>query len=198
MCEEVSTSFGVAAAVVFDAWAMESPQRRTRGAQKAVQDRCLFLRTLQNELTPNQTNVSAKHTVTATRPSPTCPAWYFPYSLKLAPAKLRAITKNRTPTNSSHSWCNTLPKERAVARAALINALTVRLRPACFPSTRATIPTFRQVETLLTMSILAALRSYNGATLGQAGLLYLLGSLRRCRCAIGRGASQTVSGCWGI
>jgi hypothetical protein len=41
-------------------------------------------------------------------------------------------------------------------RAALTTAFQVRLRPACCWATRAAIPNFRKVETLLTASILTA------------------------------------------
>jgi hypothetical protein len=37
-----------------------------------------------------------------------------------------------------------------VVRTPLITALNVRLRPACCPATRATSPSFRKAETLLT------------------------------------------------
>src|SRR2546423_15430072 len=84
-------------------------------------ERWRFLRTLQKELTLNQAKVTAKQTVTATRPRPTWPAWDLQYSLKLALVKLRAITRKITPTNSTHSWCGRLPNERAVARPARIN-----------------------------------------------------------------------------
>lgn len=117
------------------------------------------MRTLQNEVTPNQAKVTAKATVAVNRPRPPCPAWYLLYSLMLALVRLRAMTRNSTPTISNHNWCSTLPNERAVDRAAPMNALKVRLRPACCPATRATTPTLRHVDTLLTTSILTASRA---------------------------------------
>jgi hypothetical protein len=113
-----------------------------------------LLRTRQNELSPNQAKMTAQPRAMPRRPNPTCPAWYFPYSLKLAPAKLTAMSRKMTPVTSSQSWCRTRPKERAVVRAAPKRAETVRLRPACWPAMRAATPNFRKVETLLTASIL--------------------------------------------
>jgi hypothetical protein len=42
--------------------------------------------------------------------------------------------------------------------------LTVRLRPACWPTMRAATPSFRNEETLLTVLDFNSLRRYNGAT----------------------------------
>ena len=130
------------------------------GARRApnYQERCFFLWTLQNEVTPNHAKVIAKAAVAANRPKPACPAWYLLYSFTLALVMLSANTRKRTPTISSQSWCSTLPKERAVARVARAKALNVRLRPACWPATLATIPSLRHVDTLLTTSILAGRR----------------------------------------
>jgi hypothetical protein len=80
------------------------------------------------------------------------------YSLKVAAAKLKARMRKITPVTSSHNWCAARPKDRPVVRTPLITALKVRLRPACCPATRATTPSFRKAETLLTASILTARR----------------------------------------
>lgn len=71
------------------------------------------------------------------------------------------------PVTSSQSWCSARPKERAVVLTALITALAVRLRPAWVRATWAAIPNFRKAETLLTVSILTALRRYNDASQGR-------------------------------
>jgi hypothetical protein len=46
-------------------------------------------------------------------------------------------------------------------------APTVRLRPACCWATRAAAPTFRKVETLLTVLDFSSLRRYNDRTVGR-------------------------------
>jgi len=60
------------------------------------------------------------------------------------------------PITSSQSWCSTWPNERNVVLTPRMMALSVRLRRACCPVTRATTPNFCQAETLLTASILTA------------------------------------------
>ena len=121
------------------------------------------LLTFQNELMPNQANVTVKQIATATRPKPTRPAWYFVYSCARAIPPLAAITRKTRPVTSSHNWCATRPKARALVAAAFPAARRVRLRPACCLATRATTPNFRAAETLLTPSILTAC----GATMAE-------------------------------
>ncbi len=122
-----------------------------------------FLRAFQNELSPNQANVTVQQIAIAKRLLPEPPAWYFSYSLNVALAKPRAKMRKISPVTSSHSWCAARPRDRPVVRTPLITALKVRLRPACSPATRATTPNLRNVETLLTASILTAF----GATMAQ-------------------------------
>src|ERR1700751_1367112 len=66
------------------------------------------------------------------------------------------MSRKITPVTSSHSWCMAWVNDRPVVRAALISALKVRWRGACAPAAGATTPAFRQVESLLTLSILTA------------------------------------------
>ena len=56
-----------------------------------------------------------------------------------------------------------------MARAAPFAAVNVRLRPTCCPATLATMPTLRQVEILLTNSILTVCRATMGDTLHDPG-----------------------------
>jgi len=49
--------------------------------------------------TPNHANVTVKQIATATRPNPACPAWYFPYSFTVAPAKTQRHEKENNPRN---------------------------------------------------------------------------------------------------
>src|SRR5450432_1326006 len=108
-----------------------------------------------------------------------------------------AITRKTNPVTSSQSWCKTLPKERAVARAAPVSARTVRLRPACCQATRVTIPIFRAVETLITASILTV----SGVTMAQrrrianrfpAQCIQLLCSRREEFCGLGPSYNRKV------
>jgi hypothetical protein len=87
-----------------------------------------FFLTLQNELTPNHTNVAVKQIATTTRPNPVCPAWYFVYSRTAAPAPLSAITRKISPATCNHNSCRTRPKARAVVATALPDARTNRFR----------------------------------------------------------------------
>ena len=77
------------------------------------------------------------------RPGPLPPASYLAYSRLNAIPPTQAINRNTKPVTSSHSWCKTLPNDEAVARHALTMALSVRLRLACWATTRATMPTLR-------------------------------------------------------
>jgi len=126
-----------------------------------------FFFTLQNEVTPNHANVTVKQIAITTRPDPTRPAWYFAYSCANATPPRPAIARKTNPVTSSQSRCRTRPNDRAVVRTAAVIARIVRLRSACCPAkrpaTRATIPSFRAAETLLTASIL----SVSGATMAQ-------------------------------
>jgi len=126
-----------------------------------------FFFTLQNDVTPNQAKVTVKQIAITTRPDPTRPAWYLAYSCPSATPPRPAIARKTNPVTSSQSWCRTRPKDRAVLRTAAVIARIVRLRSACCPAkrpaTRATIPSFRSAETLLTASILTV----SGATMAQ-------------------------------
>jgi SAM-dependent methyltransferase len=97
-----------------------------------------------------------KQTVIAIRLAVVCPAAYRIDSRTAAAPPKTAIARNTVPVTSSHNWCAARPNDRAVVRAPLITALTVRLRDACCPATRATTPSFRMAETLFTASILTA------------------------------------------
>ena len=79
--------------------------------------------------------------------------------------------RKMTPVNSNHNWCSTLPNDLAVVRAAAIAAENVRLRPTCCPATLATMPALRQVEILLTTTILTACRATMGDTLHDPGFV---------------------------
>ncbi len=126
-----------------------------------------FFFTLQNEVTPNQANVTVKQIAITTRADPTRPAWYFAYSCASATPPRAAIARKTNPVTSSQSRCRTRPNDRAVVRTAAVIARIARLRSACWaakrPATRATIPSFRAAETLLTASILTV----SGATMAQ-------------------------------
>jgi len=89
------------------------------------------------------------------------------YSCARAIPPLAAITRKTRPVTSSHNWCATRPKARALVAAAFPAARRVRLRPACCLATRATTPNFRAVETLLTPSILTACGDTMTETCGQ-------------------------------
>jgi hypothetical protein len=85
--------------------------------------------TRQNELTPNQMNETVKHTASTSRPGPAAwPDWYFPYSRMPASAPIPPIAKKVNPVTSNQSWCNTRPKERAMARVPASTARPLRLR----------------------------------------------------------------------
>lgn len=127
--------------------------------------RWLFLRTLQNELSPNQANASVKQLAIASRPGEVREVEYFMYSRTRAVPPKIAIVKNSVPVTSSQSWCAARVNERSVVFTPLITAFTVRLRPARSPATRATTPNFRKAETLLTILDFNSLRRYNDPTL---------------------------------
>ena len=169
MCDEVSTSgtsgldFATLLAVLTACPISGLPQiskeslnhRRHRTTKSQTSLLCdplgfklLLLLTRQNELNPNHANDAVKQIARISLPGPeACPVWYLLYSRKPANAPIPASTKKVNPVTSSQSWCSTRPTDAALARMPFSTADPVRLRPACWSATRATIPSFLSVET---------------------------------------------------
>ncbi len=62
-----------------------------------------FCLTLQNELTPNQANVTVKQIATTTPRNPARPAAYFAYSRADSIPPIAAIPRKTTPITSNQS-----------------------------------------------------------------------------------------------
>ncbi len=124
----------------------------------ATVHRARFLRTRQNELTPNHPNITVKQMAATTRPTPVWAARYFANSCVAATAPLAAISRKTSPIISSHNSCSARPTDRPTVITALFAAFSPRLRftwsVATRDATRATTPNFCAVETLLTPRIL--------------------------------------------
>lgn len=132
-------------------------QKRSPGEFRALWSAQLFRRARQKEVTPNQAKVRVKQTAKIIRPGPVLPASNLAYSRVKAKAPIPARLKKTKPVTSSHKIPRTRPKEAVVTRRPRQTAAIQRFWPACRtarrPATRAAIPIFRAVETLITRSI---------------------------------------------
>lgn len=110
-------------------------------------DAQLFFRTRQNEVIPNQANVTVKHEARISRPGPDLsPAWYFTYSLNPAVPNTAARTRKKNPVTSSQSWCRTRAKDPTAACTPVKTAAPIRVAPARRAATFAAMPIFLILE----------------------------------------------------
>ena len=128
----------------------------------AVKD-LFFFRVLQNELIPNQANITVKHIATTTRLGFALPPWYWAYSRKSATLPMAAKTRKTKPVTSSQRWCSTRPTCVAVMLPTRRTAPQVRVCCACRRANLARRLSLRLVARFTIDIDFINLRGYNSA-----------------------------------